>query len=99
MSIDAQGMSRLYCVWNWSRGFFRTESPRTHIFAGENVCIQVITPAQVRSAVAASSVAEISSALLTVGFHTIGYGTAPVAFSPSTIAWLSRPTCSSVSGP
>ena len=46
MSMDVHGMSRLNCVWNCSSGFCRTERPRIHIFAGENVCIQVITPAQ-----------------------------------------------------
>jgi hypothetical protein len=30
----------------WSSGFCRTVSPAIHILAGENVCIQAMTPTQ-----------------------------------------------------
>ena len=46
MSISAHGRSRLYCVWRWTRGLRRSVSPAIHILAGENVCIQAMTPTQ-----------------------------------------------------
>ena len=49
MSIVAHGSSTLDWVCRWSSGFCRALIPLIHIFAGENVCIQVITPTQVGS--------------------------------------------------
>ena len=46
MSISDQGSSRLNCVCRCSSGFCSAPRPPIHIFAGENVCIQAITPTQ-----------------------------------------------------
>ena len=46
MSIVAHGMSRLNWVCRWSSGFAQRVKPAIHIFAGENVCIQVMMPMQ-----------------------------------------------------
>ena len=56
MSIFAHGMSRLNCVLTCSSGFCSALNPRIHIFDGENVCIQVMTPAQLGAWFAAVSV-------------------------------------------
>ena len=48
----AQGMSLLYWVCRCTKGFFSAESPAIHIFAGEKVCIQVISPMQFFAALA-----------------------------------------------
>jgi alpha-N-arabinofuranosidase len=46
MSISDQGMSRLNWVCRCTKGFCSTFRPAIHILAGENVCIQVISPTQ-----------------------------------------------------
>jgi hypothetical protein len=46
MSIVDQGSSRLNCVCRWSKGLFSLRNPPIHIFAGEKVCIQAISPTQ-----------------------------------------------------
>ena len=52
MSMDAQGRVTLIWVWKCSSGLRSESSPVIHIFAGENVCIQAITPTQSGSALA-----------------------------------------------
>ena len=48
MSISAHGSSTLACVCRCNIGFCSAWRPLIHIFAGENVCIHVITPMQRR---------------------------------------------------
>ena len=62
MSMVAQGRSRLNCVCRCSNGFCKAFSPAIHIFAGENVCIQAMTPRQVSSPFASSITRRIESA-------------------------------------
>ena len=51
--------------------------PRIQDFAGENVCIQVITPAHSSSVFASLNVLRISSLVISVGFHTTSNGRYP----------------------
>ena len=46
MSMELHGRSRLNCVCRWANGFCSDVSPRIHIFAGEKVCIQAMSPMQ-----------------------------------------------------
>ena len=85
MSIDPQGMSRSYCVWKWHSGFESSHRPAIHILEGLKVCIQVMTPAQDGSALAARTRARMASGLFRTGFQTMRQGRA--TSSPSTIAF------------
>ncbi len=76
MSISAQGRSRLNWVWRWRRGFCSAVSPAIHILAGENVCIQAMTPTQLGVAVAARQSSWIDSGVVTTGFETTRTGIA-----------------------
>ncbi len=67
MSIPSSGMLRLNWVCRCSQGFLSAFSPPIHILEGEKVCIQVMTPAQAGSALAAIMVARISSGVVTMG--------------------------------
>ena len=62
-------MSRLNWVWRWQRGRLSSVSPAIHIFEGLKVCIQVTTPAQFGSALAARTTLSISSGPSTTGFQ------------------------------
>ena len=53
MSISAHGNETFAWVCRCRKGVFRASSPVIHIFAGENVCIQAISPMQSGSAFAA----------------------------------------------
>ena len=48
--------------------------PAIHIFAGEKVCIQVITPTHAGAALASRHICAIASGPLSVGFHTTRTG-------------------------
>ena len=74
MSICDQGSSRLNCVCRCASGFASWPRPFTHIFAGEKVCIQVITPTQAGAALASRQICVIASGPLSVGFHTTRIG-------------------------
>ena len=65
MSIASQGRSRLNCVCRWASGFSSAFSPAIHIFAGENVCIQQITPMQRSAAFASRHAWRMDSAVVT----------------------------------
>ncbi|MNI68874.1 hypothetical protein D3C73_1245930 [compost metagenome] len=99
MSIDSQGMSRLNCVWKCKSGFCNCDSPLIHIFAGEKVCIQVMTPAQDSSPLASSNSLYISSGVVTIGLNTIGYEKTGSFDSCSAIMRECSATSSNVSGP
>jgi hypothetical protein len=74
MSICDQGSSALYCVCRWASGLVSWVSPRIHIFEGENVCIQVITPTQSGAALASRHICAMASGPFSVGFHTTRTG-------------------------
>ena len=92
MSIDDHGMSRPNCVWRWQSGLLSRVSPPIHIFAGLKVCIQATMPMQLGAASLRSSVAAISSGVLTTGLNTSFTGRPALAFSASTIALESAST-------
>ena len=83
MSISPQGRSRLNCVCRWRSGFERACRPAIHIFAGENVCIQAMTPTHASVEFASRHVARIASAFFTTGFQTTRTGIASAASSPA----------------
>ena len=68
MSIASHGISPWYCVCRWRSGRCRAVSPPIHILAGENVCIQAMTPTQAGFALASRNSARIPSASVTTGF-------------------------------
>ena len=51
-----------------------------HIFAGENVCIHIITPMQALSVLAAAHISSASALFLTTGFASTS--AMAVSFSP-----------------
>ncbi len=75
MSMSAHGRSRLYCVCRWTSGLRRSVRPPIHILAGENVCIQAMTPMQVGLASASRRTAAIASGVVTTGLATMRTGT------------------------
>ena len=70
MSIVAHGSDCLAWVCRCSRGLRSASRPWIHIFAGENVCIQAMTPTQASVAVASRHARRIASALVSTGFQT-----------------------------
>ena len=70
MSIVDQGSSMPACVCRCSSGFCSASSPAIHIFAGENVCIQVITPTHSGALLASSICRWIAAASSSTGFQT-----------------------------
>ena len=85
ISIVSYGISSLNCVWKCISGFLYSCSPRIQDFAGENVCIHVMTPAHSSSAFASLKVFLITAFVISVGFHTTSYGSRPDLLSPSTM--------------
>jgi hypothetical protein len=75
MSIVVHGSLRWNCVCKCSSGFCRILSPPIHIFAGENVCIQAMMPAQFGAALASSISSRIDSAEVITDLNTIRTGT------------------------
>ena len=61
MSISDQGSSRLNCVCRWRIGLRSADSPAIHIFAGENVCIQITSPTHESAAFASRQTRRIDS--------------------------------------
>ena len=74
MSIASHGRSRLNWVWRCTNGFFSAFSPRTHIFDGENVCIQRIKPAQSGSEFASRQSLAISSGVVSKALKLVRNG-------------------------
>jgi hypothetical protein len=60
MSMDAQGRAAFSWVCRCSRGLRSASSPLIHILAGENVCIQAMTPTQAGSRFASSITCRIA---------------------------------------
>ena len=70
MSMVDHGSASLACVCRWSSGLRNSSRPWIHIFAGENVCIHVITPRQPSSLFASRHARRIADELVSTGFHT-----------------------------
>ena len=98
MSIASQGRSRLNCVCRWANGFSSAFRPSIHIFAGEKVCIQQITPMQRSAALASRHAWRIDSAVVTTLRNTTG-ADRDEAFSPATTWRLFASTCRSGPSP
>ena len=77
MSICDHGSETFAWVCRCSNGLPSAPSPAIHIFAGEKVCIQVITPMQVPDVVASWHAARMASAVVRTGLGTIRTGIDP----------------------
>ena len=75
MSIVAHGRAASAWVCRCSSGLRSASRPEIHIFAGENVCIQVMTPRQAGSSFASPMARRIAAASLRTGFQTTCTGT------------------------
>ena len=81
MSMPDHGISRLNCVCRCASGFWSVFNPAIHILAGENVCIQAISPTQASLALASRHRARICSAVVTTGLKTTRTGMLGESFS------------------
>ena len=99
MSMLDHGSSALACVCRCSSGLRSRSSPVIHIFAGEKVCIQAITPTTLSSAFASSAIRRIESESLSTGFQVTVTGMSLAACSASEIAFDCSATCLRVSSP
>ncbi len=99
MSIVSHGIARWYWVWRCRSGRWRTSSPAIHIFAGENVCIQTISPTQVGDALASWHRARMLAESVTTGFATTRTGTEADASSAAATTSACSATASMASGP
>ena len=80
-------------------GFCSACRPLIHIFAGENVCIHVMTPTHAGSALTSSIWRWIASCSLSTGWRTTVSGIAPDELSSSTTRADWSATWRSVSSP
>ena len=99
MSISDHGMSRLNCVWKCSSGFRSLFSPDIHIFAGEKVCIQAISPAQSGELPASRQTEVMASEVVSTGLKTTLAAIIPELSRAPAMASESDSTCFSVSSP
>src|SRR4030042_2559575 len=99
MSIVAQGMSRLNCVWRCTKGFCSAFKPAIHILAGLKVCIQVIKPTQSGATFALVQSSYIESGVVNVGLNTTLTGICLDCDKASAIFLESSATCLRVLGP
>ena len=90
MSMSAHGKARLCWVCRCSSGFCRADRPPIHIFAGENVCIQVMTPTQSSSAFASRHARRMASGVVSTGRPVTWTG---IASEPERLA-TTREDCS-----
>ena len=74
MSMVDHGSSRLAWVCRCSIGLRSWSSPVIHILAGLNVCIQVITPTQLSSALASRMTRRMPAASVRTGKLTMRVG-------------------------
>ena len=82
-----------------SSGFCSASRPLIHIFAGEKVCIQAMTPTQPGALFASRMTRWIDAESSSTGFHTTRTGSSGDAASFATMPWDWVATCSRVSGP
>ncbi len=77
----------------------RAWRPAIHIFAGLNVCIQVITPITLSEALASRITRSMASREVRTGFHTTVAGTYGLFARWSTTPWDWSATCARTSSP
>jgi len=99
MSIVAHGRAASAWVCRCSSGLRSASIPEIHIFAGEKVCIQVMTPRQFGSSLASPIARRMAPASLSTGFQTTRAGTASESLSPAATRWDCSATCCRVSSP
>jgi hypothetical protein len=99
MSMDAHGSAWLSWVCRCSSGLRSASSPVIHILAGENVCIQAITPRQAGSALASSITVRIAALSVSTGLLTISAEIPPDEVRSCWICCDCAATWSRVSGP
>src|SRR3954452_11568540 len=99
MSIVAHGSAASAWVCRCSSGLRSASIPEIHIFAGEKVCIQVMTPRQARSSFASPLARRIAPASVRTGFQTTRAGTAADPSRAAATRWDCSATCCRVSSP
>src|SRR3954447_17738278 len=99
MSIVAHGRAASARVCRCSSGLRSASIPAIHIFAGEKVCIQVITPRQSGSSLASPIARRIAAASVSTGFQTTRAGTSAASSSAAATRWDCSATCWRVSSP
>ncbi len=99
MSMVDHGSASLDWVCRCSNGLRSSSSPWIHIFAGENVCIQAITPTQRSSPLASRQARRIAAELVSTGFQTRRASSGRLGPSCSAMLRDCCSTWSSVSGP
>src|SRR5580693_4206215 len=93
MSIEAQGMSRLYCGWRWAMGLLRVRRPLIHILDGENVWHQVMRPIQLGELWASRQSSDTASGVVSTGLNTALTGISLEPSRPVAISFESTATC------
>src|SRR3954452_10169257 len=93
MSIVAHGRAASAWVCRCNSGLRSASRPVIHIFAGEKVCIQVITPRQFGSSLASPIARRIAPASVRTGFQTTRTGTFPAWSSVAATRWDCSATC------
>ena len=83
----SQGSAAFAWVCRCRMGVCRAFNPAIHIFAGEKVCIQTITPIHFGLAEASKQIALILSGVVRTGFQVALIGSSAAALSVSTTAW------------
>src|SRR3954453_3079994 len=99
MSIVAHGSAASAWVCRCSSGLRSASIPEIHIFAGEKVCIQVMTPRQAGSSLASPMARRIAPASLRSGFQTTRTGTPPAPSRAAAPRWDCSAPCCRVSSP
>src|SRR5258706_2567318 len=99
ISISDQGISRPYCVCKCRNGFLSRLKPAIHIFAGEKVCIQVISPIHVLEELASRHNSRIASGVVRTGLKTICTGICAEEPKNAAISRECSATVSNVLGP
>jgi len=99
MSIVDQGMSRLNCVCRCANGLFSVRNPAIHILAGENVCIQAISPMQFGARFASRQTSLIACGVVRTGLKTTLTGISAESASDLAMIWECSATLFNVSSP
>ncbi len=99
MSMLAHGSVSFAWVCRCSSGRRSSSRPRIHIFAGEKVCIHVMTPIHASSLLASRHARRIPADSVSTGFHTTEKSGARDTPRHSAIVRDCSATWASVSGP
>jgi hypothetical protein len=95
----SHGRAELAWVCRCKIGTCSAVRPAIHILAGENVCIQTITPMHFGFAEASKQMALMLSGVVSTGFQVALIGTFAAAFKVATTSWDCCATCAKVSSP